>query len=164
VDNIDPLYLSPSANPNGWGILPQCSALPCTNRPTFNKIIDGAYPIWTYYRWVYDPGVNEGLTNVLGYVRLTAANFGDFVPDTSMTVFRSHYAQLARTWNGGTGQYPSNGVQATVNPEPEYGGDAGGQVLTISSEVNYMHDMIAKNICSWIDILDQACEQTQWRQ
>jgi hypothetical protein len=168
VDNIDPLYRSPSANPNGWGILPQCGAtLPCANHPTFDKILDGAYPIWTYYRWIYDPGVNEGLTNLLGYTRLTAANgIFDFVPDSSMTVFRSHYAQLARTWYGGTGQYPSNGVTTggIANAEPEYGGDVGGQVFTISSEVNYMNDQLRKGICSWIDILDQACEQTQWRQ
>jgi len=165
VDDIDPLYLSPSANPWGWGHFPECPSKPCANPPTFNKVIDGGYPIWTYYRWLYDPNYGTGWNNLLSYVRATATNtYFDLVPDTSMNVFRSHYAQLARSWSGGSGQYPSNGISTTVNPEPEYGGDMGGEVFPISSEVNYMNDMIRKGICSWIDIYDQSCEQTQWKQ
>lgn len=166
VDNIDPLYSYPSANPGGIGFLPQCASLPCL--PPFTKIKTGAYPIWTIYRWVADPGpYGSFYQNVLAYLQAVAANdLGEFVPLSQMTSFRSHFTQLVRT--NGTATYPSNGVASpNFNPavggqEPEQGGDMGGQVFTINSEVNYVNDAITNGTCTWITITDKSCEQLQW--
>jgi hypothetical protein len=175
VDGIDPLFATPSANSGGIGALPQCTYYPCPAIP-FTNVVNGAYPIWTTFRWIVDQSLyGYEYNNVYAYLEDSAgADINDFYPVLSTSgvnqqkVFRSHFTQIAQT--NGSAQYPSNGVcSAGFNGavgacEPEVGGDMGGQVLTVQSEVNYINDAIGKGTCTWITITNSSCEQLNWKQ
>lgn len=145
VDGIDPLYASPSANPGGVGALPQCTGgtLPCPILP-FTNVANGGYPIWSVLRIVYDPTYNTTYAPsaliagaMVNYAQHAAIyTLSDFVPATNLTVFRSHFNQLVVSSNSND-QYPNNGFKSGV---PETGGDMGGAVLTVQSELDYIND------------------------
>jgi hypothetical protein len=152
VDGVEPLYSGVTANPNGPSVLPQCTtsggALVSCPQVPFTHIVDGTYPIWTKYRAIYDA---TDPTNIAGaligtYAQEIAANppnplnpgsglLTDFVPVANMRIFRSHYAQVVRT--NGVAFSPNNGFKPGV---PETGGDAGGLVLSIQSELDFIAD------------------------
>jgi ABC-type phosphate transport system substrate-binding protein len=131
VDGIDPLNASPSTY-----LPPQCTALPCTG-VTFAHIIDGSYPIWSVLRMIYDPTSTTVIaTGMVTYAQAAAStSLPDFVPATSLTVFRSHFAQLVD--DAGDAQVPHNGYVSGV---PEKGGDMGGCVYTVQGELDYIAD------------------------
>ena len=135
VDGVDPLYSTFNPNPNNTGYLPQCTTLPCL--PPFDNIKNGSYPIWSKLRAVYDPtDPIQIATNLVNNVEYEAANqWGDLVPIAQLEVFRSHFAQVVTTSGGGYG--PNNGFKSGV---PETGGDMGGMVLTIQSELDFLTD------------------------
>jgi hypothetical protein len=140
VDGVDPFWAYPTARTDGGAVysMPQCSALPCTAIP-FPNVVNGSWPIWNYFRLIYDPASNNGnfVIGLINTVTNFAANDGfDFVPASKMQVFRSHYSQET-TWSG-NGQYPNNGIVPAGNSEA--GGDMGGMVLTIQSEIDYYND------------------------
>jgi hypothetical protein len=186
VDSIDPLYAYLDANPSGVGAIPSCTwtqgAIGCPALP-FTKIVDGGYPIWTMYRWVWAPGPYEYVGGVLPYVELVASSgyLTDFVPTANMLVFHQHYDQCVT--DACQAQYGSNGVDATsllgstCGPsgnlaciEAEVGGDMGGKVLTINSEIDYTADHVKNGATSgcttgaggnWPDAGSPGvCEQT----
>jgi len=179
VDNIDPLYpadiAGASGNPGGVGFIPTCtswsSPLSCPTIP-FTKILDGAYPIWSMYRWVHAGG-GDNVNNVLYYVQKAAVTYyTDIVPannpDTgavTLPVFRSHFTTAVTDGYGA--QYGSNGVNTVPNSpsaEPEAGGDMGGQVFTIPSEIDYVGSQYASGACTnglWPDLgTPGQCQQT----
>jgi hypothetical protein len=175
VDNIDPLYAYPEANPTSVGYLPTCtswnSPLNCPVLP-FTKILDGSYPIWSMYRWVYTPGASI-VNGVLYYVQKAAETYyTDMVPATNpdsganiMNVFHSHYVTTVTDAYGA--QYGSNGVNTvpgSPSAEPETGGDMGGQVLTYSSEIDYVLGQFKSGACTnglWPGLAyPGACQQT----
>jgi len=150
VDSVDPLFSYPTARTDGLAtyLMPQCTSLPCGTL-TFPNIANGTYPIWTIYRLVYDPASNTGnnlnmVTGLINYVQDTAGYSAfDFLstvnPSTgnpNLFVFRSHYAQVDML--NGDAQYPNNGIVPSGNSEK--GGDVGGAVLTVQSEVDYYTD------------------------
>jgi len=57
------------------------------------------------------------------------------VPVKNLQSFRSHYAQVVR--DNGIAFGANNGFKAGV---PETGGDAGGLVMTIQSELDFIAD------------------------
>jgi hypothetical protein len=65
----------------------------------------------------------------------TLGIFTDMVPAPLMQVFRSHYGQVVR--DSGIAYGPNNGFKLNV---PETGGDAGGAILTIQSELDFITD------------------------
>jgi hypothetical protein len=150
VDGVDPLYAAANLNPGGPGFLPQCTkngagqVISCPQLP-FTNIVNGSYPIWSKYRTIYDPTDSTNLAPYVIQYAQEAANVGgiypgsgiltDFVPASKMEVFRSHYAQQVRDAGGGIAGY--NGLQLNI---PETGGDEGGAVLTINSEIDYQND------------------------
>jgi len=150
VDGVDPLYSGPNDNPNGVGVFPQCTVNgsgQVTSCPqlTFPNIVNGTYPIWSKYRLMYDPTDSTNIaTAVVAYAQ-EAANPGggnpgsgiltDFLPATKLQVFRSHYAQVVR--DNGIAYGPNNGLKSGV---PETGGDAGGAVFTVQSELDFIAD------------------------
>jgi len=152
VEGVDPLYSGASANPNGVGVLPQCATsggviVSCPPLP-FNHIVDGTYPVWSKYRAMYDATdpTNIATTLIGTYAQEIAANpanggnpgsgiLTDFVPVKNMQAFRSHYAQVVR--DSGIAFGPNNGFKLGV---PETGGDAGGLVMTIQSELDFIVD------------------------
>jgi len=176
VDNIDPLYAYPAANPGGVGYLPTCSVwtspLTCPILP-FTKILDGSYPIWSMYRWVYANGTYPIVNGILYYVQKAALTYyTDMVPaqnpDTGaniMNVLHSHY--VTTVTDGYGAQYGSNGVNTTVcspSAEPEVGGDMGGQILTTASEIDYVCTQFQSGTCTngmWPGLAyPGACQQT----
>jgi len=135
VDGVDPLYSSINPNPAGPGVLPQCPATPCIL--PFDNIKNGGYPIWSKYRAVYDytDPLNLAPNLVNGAQTASTTLYSDFVPDSALNVFRSHFAQVVTTSGGGYGA--NNGLKTGV---PETGGDMGGQVLTKQSELDFIAD------------------------
>src|SRR5215813_8017218 len=152
VEGVEPLFSGSSANPDGVGVFPQCTTsggviVSCPQLP-FTHIVDGTYPVWSKYRAIYDA---TDPTNIAGaligtYVQEIAANppnggfpgsgiLTDLVPLKNMQAFRSHYAQVVRT--SGVAFGPNNGFKLGV---PETGGDAGGLVMTIQSELDFIAD------------------------
>jgi hypothetical protein len=135
VDGVDPLYANPT------GIIPQCvtSGSVYVSCPllTFPNIANGTYPIWSVLRSVYDPTVSGILANAMvNYAQhAVLSTLPDFVPATSLQVFRSHFNQLID--DASDDQYPNNGYKSGV---PETGGDMGGAVLTVQSELDYIND------------------------
>jgi ABC-type phosphate transport system substrate-binding protein len=123
VDGVDPLY----ASYNG-GTLPTCSA-PCTNEVTFPNLLNGTYPIWTIMRVITSATVPPGVSSLVTAAQTQVATIPDFVPIGALQVFRSHYTQSGIT--GMNGHLPK-----TV----EAGGDVGGAVLTIQTDLDNITD------------------------
>lgn len=148
VDGIDPLFVTPSANPGTAYTLPACatSGGVVTSCPslTFPNLANGGYPIWSVQRAVYDPTDSTLIVNaVINYAQHAAtSSIPDFVPATALTVFRSHFNQLVVSSNSND-QFPNNGFKSGV---PETGGDMGGAVLTIQSEYDYLADTNGQTI------------------
>jgi hypothetical protein len=138
VDGIEPLYAAASDNPNGIGIPPACS--PSCPLLSFPNIVNGTYPVWSYYRLMYDASDSTSIAAAMVSYAQAASNpstgiFTDLVPAPLMQVFRSHYGQAVR--DNGIAFGPNNGFKAGV---PETGGDMGGAVLTIQSEQDFIAD------------------------
>jgi hypothetical protein len=138
VDGIEPLYSSAAANPNGVGVPPACS--PACPLLSFPNVVNGSYPVWSYYRMMYNAADPTSLaTAMVTYAQRasdpTLGIFTDMVPAPLMQVFRSHYGQVVR--DTGIAFSPNNGFKSGV---PETGGDAGGAILTIQSELDFIAD------------------------
>jgi len=145
VDGVDPLYSGPTANPNGIGVLPTCTTsgglvTSCPNL-TFPNLVEGNYPIWSKYRLLWDPytaSTNLASTIVIDVQNASAPSTGiitDLLPINYLQVFHSHFAQQD-TYSGGA-VVADNGFKPGV---PETGGDMGGAVLTIASELDFIND------------------------
>jgi hypothetical protein len=152
VDGVDPLFSGPAENPNGVGVFPQCTTsggviVSCPQLP-FSHIVDGGYGVWSKYRVIYDASDTTNITaTIVGtYAQEIAANppnggnpgsgiLTDFVPVKNLHAFHSHYTQVVRT--SGVAFSANNGFKTGV---PETGGDAGGLVLTIQSELDFIAD------------------------
>ena len=151
VDGVEPLFNGAAANPNGIGVLPQCTTsggviVSCPQLP-FTHVADGTYPVWSKYRAIYDNTDPTNIATVIigTYAQEIAANppdanpgsgiLTDFVPVKNLATFRSHYGQVIRT--GGQGTPGNNGFKTGI---PETGGDAGGMVFTIQSEIDFIAD------------------------
>jgi hypothetical protein len=135
VNGVDPLFSTFNTNPGGTGALPQCPSTPCVL--PLDNIKNGAYPIWSKYRAVWNPYDSASVvTNVVANAQTVSTSLlSDLVPATALNVFRSHFGQVASTH--GTGYTGNNGFKAGI---PETGGDMGGQVLTVQSELDVLVD------------------------
>lgn len=141
VDGVDPLYAGSTANPSGVGVLPSCTTTLCPTIP-FTNVINGSYPIWSKYRLLWDPQTfnNNIATTIVTYAQKasepgTSSIIYDMLPATLMQTFHSHYAQVVR--DSGAAYGPNNGFKPGI---PETGGDMGGAVLTIQSELDFIND------------------------
>jgi hypothetical protein len=114
VDGSDPFYQTGSTVASGT--YPTTTTLP--------NVVDGAYPAWSLLRAVTDQSptsdVNTVITNTTG-----VSGGSDYVNYSNLKVFRQH-----RT---AAGVAPNNGIITT----PETGGDVGGAVLPVYSDVEY---------------------------
>ena len=135
VNGVDPLYSQANPNPSGTGVFPQCASTPCVL--PMDNIKNGSYPIWSKLRSVYDPtDPIQIATNIVTNAQNQASStYSDLVAAGSLQVFRSHFAQVVTTSGGGYG--PNNGFKTGV---PETGGDMGGMVLTVQSELDFLAD------------------------
>jgi hypothetical protein len=149
VGGVDPLYPGINDNPNGPGGLPACTA-PCPastmapfTSPTFTNVVNGGYPIWNVLRVITTGplGANtNGVCSAGATVCLLAqaaenqiAQIPDFVPYTSLTVFRSH---ITLTLNGVS--FPGhNGNKARTVEE---GGDVNGKPYLTQEDLDSITD------------------------
>jgi hypothetical protein len=132
VDGVDPIQQNwtdgtvPTAGNNLLGDV------------TMAHLKDGSYPIWSVQRFVSLPGT-QGAT-VATQLAADAVNFlspsqPDFVPLSQLAVVRSHFTPPNIKYPG-NGGLPSNGTGSTA----EAGGDVGGLILTLQSDVDYNTD------------------------
>jgi len=123
VDGVDPLYATYTT-----GTLPTCTA-PCPGVVTFPNMQNGTYPIWSIMRVITGKTVPTGVTNLIAAAQTQVANIPDFIPISELQVFRSHYLQSGIT--GRNGHLPR---------QVEQGGDVGGAVLTIQTDLDSITD------------------------
>jgi hypothetical protein len=144
VDGVDPLYSEYSS-----GSVPTCTASSyttltgCPVSLSFPNVINGSYPIWSIYRAVVpnpaSPTTAQAaelafIHTVLGYAEEASTTVQDFVPLTSLQVFRSHYTQAGVAPHNGNVTTLS-GVTGTIM---EQGGDVGGAVYTVQSDLDHV--------------------------
>jgi len=139
VDGVDPLYSGPSANPNGVGVFPLKSG---SSYPvlTFPNIQNGSYPIWTVFRLVTVPEASAAWVNLfVANAQSNASAYSDFIPASSLNVFRSHFYQASMGGDDGNTWDAADGVYYQ-----EQGGDVGGQVFPIQADFDFIADNIAQ--------------------
>jgi ABC-type phosphate transport system substrate-binding protein len=123
IDGVDPLNATYSG-----GTFPTCTA-PCPGVVTFPHIIDGSYPAWNILRVTTKKPVPAGISSLISAAQIQVANIPDFVAESSLLVFRSHYKQ--------SGINPKNGHKGN---HIEAGGDVGGAVFTTQADLDYITD------------------------
>jgi hypothetical protein len=124
VDGVDPLFASYAG-----GFLPSCVA-PCPGIVTFTNVLNGSYPVWNVLTFTTPKPVPPGVQTLINDLQTFVVNtVPDFVPITSMNVFRSHYNQ--------SGKIGSNGYKAN---DPEAGGSVQGAVFTVQSDLDVITD------------------------
>src|SRR5208337_5198289 len=108
------------------------------------NVIQGNYPIWNILRVMFDfsdPAHSLVPAMVANEEIVASTQQSDFVPLTAMQVFRSHYTQVvgysdvAQTIIAGAGC--NNGYLPGIF---DTGGDVGGAILTINSELDAVND------------------------
>jgi hypothetical protein len=123
VDGVDPLFPVYTG-----GTFPTCVA-PCPGLIPFTNILNGGYPIWNVLRVVAPHPIPAAVQTLVTQAQTQVANIPDFVAFSSLQVFRSHYTQ--------SGKGGSNGI---IAGRQESGGDVGGAVYTIQSDLDFFAD------------------------
>jgi hypothetical protein len=146
VDNVDPLFNVPTDNPQGAYNIPTCSAPPCNVIP-FTHVQDGTYPLWSLLRVVTFKTAPAAVTQLVN-AEISQSNtdaLDDYLPlldgsgNLQLFVFRSHYKQTNSPLNGHktcTSFSPPTPSTCLVDA----GGDMGGAVVTVQSDVDSFHD------------------------
>jgi len=147
VDNVDPLFNVPADNPQGAYNIPTCSAPPCNAIP-FTHVVDGTYPLWSILRAITFKATPAAVTQLLNQ-EISSSNtdsLDDYYPlldasgNLQLFVFRSHYKQSLVN--------PLNGHKTCTKFNPptpatclvDAGGDMGGAVVTVQSDVDSFAD------------------------
>jgi len=126
VDGVDPLY---SSYIFSNGVFPTCTA-PCPGLVPFTNVINGSYPSWNILRVTSGSPIPPGVSGLIKQAQTQVANVTpDFLPLTSLFVFRSHYTQ--------SGKPGSDGIAAG---KAESGGDVGGAVFTNQADLDFFTD------------------------
>jgi hypothetical protein len=123
VDGVDPLFPIYTG-----GTFPTCVA-PCPGLIPFTNVLNGGYPIWNVLRVVAPSPLPAAVHTLIMQAQTSVANIPDFVAFSSLQVFRSHFNQSGRS--------PANGF---VSGRGESGGDVGGAVFTIQSDIDFFTD------------------------
>jgi hypothetical protein len=141
VNGVDPLYSGPSANPTAPGVFPLKTAgvYPILSFP---NIQNGSYPIWTIFRIVAVPEASSAWIKLLVTNMQTNASINsDFIPATSLNIFRSHFYQAGiggadgNTWDAAASVYYQ-----------EQGGDVGGMVYPVQADYDFITDTNANGL------------------
>jgi hypothetical protein len=93
------------------GTFPLCSSSGCPGSVTFPHIADGSYPLWALLEAV------------------TAKNVPEWVPVAQLQVFRDHYTSSGKA-----------GANGYLTGKVESGGSAGGAIITIQSDLDFITD------------------------
>jgi hypothetical protein len=144
VDGVDGLFTNSSDNPDGTLNPPICLALNCPAIP-FTHLIDGSYSAWNIVRAIVPSTVSVGDGSVqdtlLAGLPATAVRYSDFLPVTSMHVFRSHRDANVVGINARNGNGCANvGGHGILDYGDDLGQDAGGAIFTIQNDLDYAFD------------------------
>jgi len=128
VDGVDPINYH-------WllsrGVFPNC-IYPCKGLIPFPNILNGSYPIWTILQVAANLPFPQGVKALIANAQTQALNgFPDFVPVSSLQVFRSHFdrpEELTPASNGNPGE------------PAESGGSVGGAVFSVQSDLDNFTD------------------------
>jgi len=123
VDGVDPLFPIYTG-----GTFPTCVA-PCPGLIPFTNVLNGGYPLWNVLRVVTAAPPPTAVTTLITQAQTQVANIPDFVAFSSLQVFRAHYTQ--------SGRAPADGF---IAGKTESGGDVGGAVFTIQSDLDFFTD------------------------
>jgi hypothetical protein len=123
VDGVDPLFPIYEG-----GTFPTCVA-PCPGLIPFTGVVNGGYPIWNVLRVVTPTPIPSSVHTLITQAQNQVANIPDFVAFSALNVFRSHYSQSGRS--------AANGF---IAGRAENGGDVGGAVFTIQSDIDFFTD------------------------
>lgn len=123
VDGVDPLFANYTT-----GALPTCTA-PCPGEVTFPNVVNGSYPVWNVLVVDTANPAPTFVESLITTAQTQIANIPDFVPNSSLEVFRSHYTQ--------SGVAPQNGH---VAHSKESGGSMGGGVFTVQADLDSITD------------------------
>jgi hypothetical protein len=126
VDGVDPLFASYLGG--AFPVPHPCGGRCCPPSGCFSNVQDGSYPIWNILRATTAIPVPAGISALISAAQAQQPYFPNFVPSNSLGVFRSHYLQ--------SGVLPNNGHTGA----PESGGDVGGAVLTVQSDLDFYSD------------------------
>jgi len=131
VDGVDPLKDTYTD-----GTLPQGADLA---NVTLSHVADGSYPLWNEERLISygSPAAATLQSYVQAQVSFGAgATHPDFIPDSQLNVFHSHFAPVDIVFNATN--TPSDGPKVCGNgSSPEDGGDVGGLVLGLQAGADY---------------------------
>ena len=123
VDGVDPLFPIYTG-----GTFPTCVA-PCPGLIPFTGILNGGYPIWNVLRVTTAKPTPATVSTLISEAQSSVTNIPDFVAYSSLQVFRSHYAQSH-----------FGAVNGFITGHLESGGDVGGAVFTIQSDLDFFAD------------------------
>jgi ABC-type phosphate transport system substrate-binding protein len=123
VDGVDPLFPIYTG-----GTFPTCTA-PCPGLIPFTNVLNGGYPIWNILRVVTAFNTPAAVQALITQAQTQVVNIPDFVPFSSMQVFRAHYPL--------SGKPAGNGFAPGTH---QSGGDIGGAVYTIQADLDFFTD------------------------
>lgn len=140
MDGVDALFNNSTDNPDGALNPPICTATPCTVIP-FTHIIDGTYSVWTLVQAIVPGTITLGDGSVqdtfLAGITSSIAKYSDFIPFSSMHVFRSHRDANVVGINARNGNHCTSGYGPYSR---DVGQSAGGAVFNIQSDLDYAFD------------------------
>jgi hypothetical protein len=140
IDGVDPLFAKSSDNPDGALNPPICLSLNCPAIP-FTHLIDGSYPAWTVVQAIVPGSTSKGdlspQDTFLAGIGSSVTKYSDFIPVTSMHVFRSHRDANVEGKNARNGNGCTGGIQ---NYNNDVGQSAGGAIFNIQSDLDYAFD------------------------
>jgi hypothetical protein len=138
VNGVDPLK-----NAYTDGVLPGADAAHPLTDVTFKNLNLGDYAIWSPLRIVSLSPVPAGVTRLIAAAQTVPATAADFIPLSSLRIWKSHYNML------GIGVSNNNNGQ-TVNPATpgdlcpgstgEGGGDVGAMTISIHGNSDFCTD------------------------
>ena len=124
VDGVDPINLQYVD-----GTLPTCTA-PCPGIVSFANVASGSYPVWSTLRVVTHKPVPTGVNALIAGAQTQVVNVHTGFPSTQ---FHGCFALSLQTDRASR---PANGTGGACT-FCEAGGDVGGAVLTIQSDLDY---------------------------
>jgi hypothetical protein len=151
VNGVDPLldsYGSSGGVAYTPGVLPQAGAiapLPPLSAVTFKNLNLGDYAAWSALRIVSVSPVPPGVTNLIAAAQTLNSTASDFIPLSSLKVWKSHYNMFSigvTNNNNGETVNPATPGDLCPGSAGEGGGDAGAITISIRGNNDFCTDFV----------------------
>jgi hypothetical protein len=111
---------------------------------TFKGLNSGDYPLWSALRIVSQSPTPGGVTALISTAQTVSSSLFDFVPASSLKVWRSHYSlpaiNVTQSANGPNIAGGNDLCNPTVGALVEQGGDAGGAIILKQANADFCSD------------------------